>query len=498
MASDTQSWNAEAIEVAEHGLQLLVELGKEEGDAYELREEAEEALSKGRAAPQGPLLMVVHALAKFASTEMGVNAAEAKMRDIFRNTHALLWVAKDAKMLFMDRADQKGIAISAHAIACIHLGRIDEPDAPHAAIRAAEEAMSIFRELQDEQLVIAGLRALSDAHQFLATLSPFENVQKKARDEALVAAKELLDITRNSCDQTEQAKVIHSMAIIRSNSKIDEEMEHGLRLAEDAREVFQECGDKKLENAVQQTINNVVLDLEGCDEALQECKSAASRFGEDGATEFEAVNLRVGAEICLMGQAPDQGMTMATEALELFRKVQKPDLAASALVTIARLHVSLDKYEESYKALVEAVEIYHMLGLKRAEASALTELGEIRFKRMGDQIDADAHADKKGEEKQYGLTQEQIDEHGRVTMEYMDKATELWRELRNDEGDRRVGEIIEAAYQRSVDLYKELTPPTKVTHYLTQQGQKAKEPEKTWDLPPGLRREEAPPALADK
>merc|ERR1711972_89715 len=101
-----------------------------------------------------------------------------------------MWMIKDTIALCGEAGDKNGKAVALQALACAHLIRSEEPDAPAAALRAIKEAGRSFQELGDMKKEADALCVAGDAHLQKSNKTPFEKVAADEIEAAVQATKD--------------------------------------------------------------------------------------------------------------------------------------------------------------------------------------------------------------------------------------------------------------------------------------------------------------------
>jgi len=218
-------------------------------------------------------------------------------------------------------------------------GRLDD-EADEDAIKSATEALAMFRDVGDKAGEANSLRVLIRAHHSRALSST-----AKQSNEALEIVARELEKFRASGERGGEAAMLLSFAEVNADGS-KEKREEALLSATQARDIFKELGDKKMEATAMVTLTRINL---GIAENLSE------------ASGLESV------------------VAVAGEAQELFQSLGDQKGAASALHWMAMARAKLQDYEGALKNSREARRTWKELGSKTLEAVELYYMGQFHL-----------------------------------------------------------------------------------------------------------------------
>jgi len=235
-------------------------------------------------------------------------------------------------------------------------------DEVEKALGDAEEALKAFKDAKYGAGVADITRIIVSAH-----------TAKDNRKEANKVAKEQLAEFRGSNDKAGIAKMLLSVAEVNGDRRGPKNREVAMEAAMEARTIFQELGNKKMEaSALLEQANTLLAKNKGigpgAEEALQPVNEALALFRQAGDKKGEAATLHALAITRVKGEAIAGGMQAAQEARALFKEVGDKKLEALELQCMAEWNLLDGDVEAVISNAEEALEIYKEIGNAQGEA----------------------------------------------------------------------------------------------------------------------------------
>mmetsp|Transcript_112654 Transcript_112654/g.291015 ORF Transcript_112654/g.291015 Transcript_112654/m.291015 type:complete len:801 (-) Transcript_112654:174-2576(-) len=254
------------------------------------------------------------------------------------------------------------------------------------ARKFATQARSIFREQGDPRMEATALLAL------LSLLDNEGDMSKKA-NQAQQMAGDAINLFQEVNDTRGVAMAIHWQGVALAASN---QLEEALGCADDARYLFQQCGDPILEARELQIKADWCLLGGAVQLALPAAEEALALFRESSCFSTRKTNaLRTVVQCHSANKSAQNGIALAEEAAELARQAGDQRAEADALLLASQAYVDLamescsgddpDKWEPSVEAVQkaeEALEILRDLGDEENEARAATVISALQLRRQ--------------------------------------------------------------------------------------------------------------------
>jgi len=289
------------------------------------------------------------------------------------------------------------------------------------ALAKAKEALALFREVGDKGAEADSLRLV------VSSMAEREEPPSPAQQEALDLASQELEAFRTSGAKRGEAAMLLSVAEITSNNFGNAKREEAIKAAMQARELFAELKDAKmegiallglvnaritkgtkhdsrqeLERAIQAASDALPLfrsiqDTNGEAKALHSLavtysyldapeetakygKQALALWRELGVKKFEGMELRCLGEWQLANEKPDEALKLAEAALKVFEELGNgKGWEAAALSTVVRTHLKLEDIEKAHQLVKDAARSFQSRADEAGEVTALSLMVEIQL-----------------------------------------------------------------------------------------------------------------------
>jgi len=315
---------------------------------------------------------------------------------------------------------------------------------------------------------------LGDAQLTKATASAFD----KAREDALEAAAETLREATKIYRQLEDSRWIGQSLLGTALALVgleDEELQmDGEWLAEEAKDLFHEAGERALEVVAMLTIVRCRCRTSGSDCAMLSAKDAAEDWKEEGGRPADvAIALSTAACLHLQQQEGlDEAVKLCEEAAALFKSVKWRRAESIVLQNLGRAQTKLQRFQESLVAIKEAVAIFNEVKDRKAEGEALAYLSEALWSKLNSPEGARLSAE---DAKALAAEAEKAG----------DDAKSILEELGDKEGLALLEEVFYEASRVAVEAFCESNPPARVITNLKPDGHGAAETVGEWKIPRG-------------
>lgn len=330
---------------------------------------------------------------------------------------------------------------------------IDDDEDYAAALKTADEALDLFREVKDHRgeadtirLIVHAHLGRSEAYRWTERGDPSTNLAGETERKAEKVAGDALEAFRGAGNTRGEACMLLSLAEISWFRKDRERRENSLEWATEAHGIFQNLGDKKFQAIAKQALTCIKLQSHNIEDALKLSDESQSMLHDLGETKDEAVSLHLLACSQLMDEKWSLGLATAHEALRLFRTLGLEKYAGFELYCIGHWLVDQDKARDALPIAKEAQAIFQKLGLGKGwqvgAASLVLEAHLVKgdkssaMKLAKDELERyQASGDKRSEIIAHvGLVKAHIvRESDAEAMQETENALEICREL----GDRR-------------------------------------------------------------
>jgi len=235
-----------------------------------------------------------------------------------------------------------------------------ESEQDEEAMKAAKEALTMFKELKDENGVADILRIMIHVH-----------ISNNRRKEAADLASAELEVFKKSGSKSGEAKMLLSLAEANYDCRGSKYREAALKDAHSASSMFHELSDKKMVGISLLALMNIQMKMKADAEAFKSADLAFQLFTELGDKKSQALVLHAHAALKVRGQAFDQGLTMSKQALSLFRELGLKKLEGFEMQCIANWYLMEEKTEDSIAWAEKATDLFRSIKYVKGEMAAL-------------------------------------------------------------------------------------------------------------------------------
>mmetsp|Transcript_52853 Transcript_52853/g.169267 ORF Transcript_52853/g.169267 Transcript_52853/m.169267 type:complete len:515 (-) Transcript_52853:130-1674(-) len=493
----------EAPQLARKAVQLVKDL-REEGDDDSHQEldaklsEAERALSSKPAAEalQAAVAALEQMLAAGMRTQIvGNQTADGqpagnsvlitgkKAHLVKRRLREVLWVVKDAQGCFKQSGDQLGKGLALKALARVHLSRSDEPDAPMAALRCAKEAVTTLHAAGDAKREAEALSVAGDAHVMKAALSPYEKVTTDETENALQVLRQAAQLFSKLGDKKGEGKALHSAASVLLNSTDEDQQLEAERFVQEAVDLFKEIKNQDLECAAMMTMVNARMATSGPEQAVLFAKDTATDFNKEGGRpKHEATALHAAAELHLTLGELDEARDACKDAMRIFERVDHKRGVAGAMQTMYQIATAKGDNTQATRIAEDVASVFRELGDKRGEGGALVSVADLLLTKLCSEVKQDTEAATAKKDAVVGLTPDEVGRRAEEGLDYANRAFMCFEEIADEPGMAEVQAIIQASFQKGVDVYCTATEPDHIYTTLEVNGTREKESVLEWSI----------------
>jgi len=260
---------------------------------------------------------------------------------------------------FKEQGDKRGEAamlLSKSECLCDH--RRTKPSELADAEAWAQEALGIFREIEDKKMIATALLEIAHIHSL-----------KEDPDEVFEAANEAREFFKSIDDKKGDARALHGVAI---SSVLKRKFPDALGKMKEVLSMFKELGIKKFEAFELCVMAEVHLEDEKPLRALPVARQALALFREiDYGKGWEAASLLTVTRSLIEKHQAKQAIQAAKEGIERFRKIGDKRQEVFGHEILADAHLSAEAYDDALEAMDQAMEVIKELGDKRLEIDAL-------------------------------------------------------------------------------------------------------------------------------
>lgn len=418
----------EALELATQAVVCYEEAGEQEGAVGQARatrlaarirlaEEAqEEALELCRARLQRSCSRPAEAILRLALAE--VHGAMERPREALRDAEAALRIARELK-------DQAGVAASLQAVANANL-RLGSNVAVNRAKELAEEALALHRAFGEAKEESAVLLIISRAHAL-----------KQEQEEAYGAAESALAAARRAGCKRAEATAQREIANVLLGARL--ELDMALQAAEDAVRLSSEIGDLPGEIASRHVAASAFVQNERIPDAMDSAETALSLARELKDRRHIKEAMEVVVQLRVGDVQTDKALEAAQEELDLAKEDgSDPRRILVALQRVAALQFALEDADGALKTAEAAVAV-DCGGDRKAGAWGLQLMAEVQLttKRYEEAL-ASAN-------KALAVLQEERDV--RAVASILQMTFELHAEMGNESEAIRARQALRLAYQ---------------------------------------------------
>jgi len=193
-------------------------------------------------------------------------------------------------------------------------------------------------------------------------------IEKSEPEEALRAAEEELSLLKELDDKRKLANCLLITSFLQANR---EDGGAAVDTAEEAKALFQELNDRKGEGIAQYISIYANLAKEDNEAAVTAAGEAQTIFQAIGNKRWEADSL-VALGLCkCVSEEFDAGIENATQGRTMFEEAGDKKGAAAAMLRIAELYIANKSFEDATSMAADALSILRELGHKVGQAAAL-------------------------------------------------------------------------------------------------------------------------------
>jgi len=255
---------------------------------------------------------------------------------------------------------------------CVAEGHLSEGEAEEA-LKAAEDALALFRQRGDLTGVADTLRIVIGAHRM-------KGLTAQATE---VAMKELEGFKSTKNSRGEAAMRLAAAEVLLEESK-PEEASTPLK---EALEIFQRLEDKKMQATAQLALASVHAMSDNPQDATDAAKTAVFLCIEAGDKKAEAKAWHALANMHLMYESPEEGFQAAQKSMACCEETEDEKGQAMALNCMALAQLELEDPEEAQRYANEASAVSRRIGYAKGEVDSVQTLVNIQTER-GDRQEA--------------------------------------------------------------------------------------------------------------
>eukprot|EP00928_Gymnodinium_smaydae_P032917 TRINITY_DN23727_c0_g1_i1.p1 TRINITY_DN23727_c0_g1~~TRINITY_DN23727_c0_g1_i1.p1 ORF type:complete len:867 (-),score=212.74 TRINITY_DN23727_c0_g1_i1:42-2642(-) len=262
-------------------------------------------------------------------------------------------------------------------------GHLNDDEDFEEALKAAKEALAVFRDVGDSKAVADTLRLIVHAHKAKAELLRFAGGEGGAGDasasEALRDAEEVvqneLEQFRKKGDHRSVGAMLLSLAEVHSHLRTADKREEACKAAQEARELFGQLNEPLLLGSAAYVLANLFVAKLHVHEAAQAAREALECFQQAGDRKREAKSLHVVAIVHMLEDRFQDGIEAAKQSLSIFRELQLSKMIAFELHSIANWCLGREKAREAIPYAREASELFKKLSYGKGwQAASLSVL----------------------------------------------------------------------------------------------------------------------------
>lgn len=457
---DQAKWAPKAKKAAKASLDLCKGLTDTTGPAFDAVGSLDEALGQD----QDPVDLLKLALTALETTAKSAKAS-TKADSIRRKVQPLSWACKDLAKLFKDVDDLASFGACHLVLAHLAKCNLEDLNAPNQMLKAAQEAIKVFRDSGDVAGQASACQSMVDAHLIKAQLSPFKEVQAEEASQALEHAQSQLKLYKSIGDLKGESQALNNLAQVYMNSareggkdellKADEAAESSFRLAK-------KLGEQDLEVATFRTFLNTRLQTEGATEVERLCDEASRRWkrGSPGERQYDqAWVAKTAADALLHMGEVGEGLEKAREALSLYEKIGDGAGQADALMTVYGCLDAKGESVEAKETLNEAIEMFRQVGDKRSEGRACLQAVEPMIRDLKIDVLADCFFSRDLQDPNYNIPDADLYRRGDEAMRMAKRAVALFAEVGEQNGQLAVDQVIQDTIEKAVKAHVKSNKP---------------------------------------
>mmetsp|Transcript_59653 Transcript_59653/g.151150 ORF Transcript_59653/g.151150 Transcript_59653/m.151150 type:complete len:857 (+) Transcript_59653:102-2672(+) len=295
---------------------------------------------------------------------------EVRCRQIGRPRPALGPQIDELSSKYSALADDNSLAAKSREAAMLMVmaeRHLNEQGDHQGALNTATQAFDIYKGINDPTAEADAMRMVVHAHRMHADFIIYEGgsgAENRAADLYDVAekkVKELLKKFKDANNTRGQGAMTLSMAEICNDRRTKyepDELREVLRLAQEAKVLFQEAGDKKMEGVALLLIATTHYRRFEKDEAYMTTEQALADFRAVGDKKYEAKALHMLAYAHIMRNDLEEGITVAQDALAMFREQGTKYLEAFENFVISEYYIHFRRGRDALPYAEDALELY--------------------------------------------------------------------------------------------------------------------------------------------
>ncbi|MBK6653500.1 tetratricopeptide repeat protein [Zoogloea sp.] len=234
------------------------------------------------------------------------------------------------------------------------------------ARKAYENALELYRKVEDRLGEANTLRALGDLHLRNARL-----------DDARKAYENALELYRKVDARLGEANTLQALGDLHlRNARLDD----ARKAYENALELFRKVEDRLGEANTLKALGDLHLRNDRLDDARKAYENALELYRKVDARLGEANTLKALGDLHLRNDRLDDARKAYENALELYRKVDARLGEANTLQALGDLHLRNDRLDDARKAYENALELYRKVDARLGEANTLQALGDLHLR----------------------------------------------------------------------------------------------------------------------
>ena len=259
--------------------------------------------------------------------------------------------------------DRKRIAAQALVLSAKQLIRQGAGSAPRV-IEASEQALAIWRELNDQQMIASSLTEIGGAHFMLAR-----------HDRASEYVQQALAVARAAGNRGGEEYALYLMASISASLN---QHEQSIQNGEQALQIAREIKDRFYEAFLLSHIGYTNYTLGKYQKAEEYYEQALKMARDDRDRRGEGITLvRLGMVYMGLSQS-ERAIEQIDPALAIFRTLKDRQSEGMALTNLGAAHSYLGHYEKATEILQQTIEIARETKNSSMEGSALITLASIQ------------------------------------------------------------------------------------------------------------------------
>ncbi|CAE8679829.1 unnamed protein product [Polarella glacialis] len=293
-----------------------------------------------------------------------VRAALAMLQMETPQTEEALKAAKEALAIFRELSSPEGEGTALRVVSMASLGQ-----SAFESLQAANQALKTFKEIGHSKGQAAAIHSIAEAH-----------VGKQSTDDALFKCGEALKLSRQIGDRMREVAVLETMVtanLLLMNGK------KAYAAASDALAVAKSLGDQLLEARALCLLAKATgaLGETAADDGIQAAKDALAIYQGLGLQSLEGDALVAMAAACSGRQDPTEALACGQRMADSFRQRGEKKEEGLTMCRIASIHLSNKEPDQALRAAQTALASLQAAGDRRGEADTLKLLAQIRLEK---------------------------------------------------------------------------------------------------------------------